>query len=113
MITSIYLITPSLYEHSGSNLLRFILLILLEKIFFYSEAKLIEQLFSKMPVIPFLVSLLQEKDVMTVTMCLFMFDALSEKMNNKETIFTREGVLEILKELAFEDACTNLKFYST
>ena len=50
---------------------------------------------------------------MTVTMCLFIFDVLIEKINNMETLIVREGVLEIMKGLAIDNVCLDLEFYST
>jgi len=104
---------PSLYEHSGNILLRFILLILLEKICFYSEAKLIQHLFQTTPITTFLVSLLSEKDIMTITMSLLIFDALVDKLNSMETLLIREGVLEMMEAIAKDNAWKNLEVYST
>ena len=49
---------------------------------------------------------------MSVTMCLFIFDALIDKINNLETLIVREGVLEIMKELINEKSYENLEIYS-
>ena len=49
---------------------------------------------------------------MTITMCLFIFDALIEKINNLEVLLVREGVLEIMKGLCNGNICENLEVYS-
>ena len=49
---------------------------------------------------------------MTVTICLFIFDALIEKINSMEILLVREGLLEIMKNLANGDACEHLEVYS-
>ena len=42
---------------------------------------------------------------MTITMCLLIFDALAEKLNNMETVIAREGVMEIMQGLAKDSIC--------
>lgn len=41
-------------------------------------------------------------------MGLFIFDALIEKINNLEVLLIREGVLEIMSELANDKSCEDL-----
>jgi len=38
-------------------------------------------------------------------MCLMIFDALVDKLNNIGTLLVREGIMEIMKELTKNDVC--------
>lgn len=89
--------------------MKYLILILIEKIFFFSTKKELQIFLQKIEISAFLSKLITSNDIMKVSFLLLICDSALQKLPELIIPFIREGILSFLEKISLEDNLKNLE----
>lgn len=107
MVCSFFPLLPPIYELNSGNFLKYLILILIEKIFFYSSKKELQLFLQNFDLASFLSKLINSNDILKIAFFLLICEKAISKLSDVVVVsFMREGILAFVEGLQNEE---NLK----
>jgi hypothetical protein len=110
LVNSFFPLLPSIYELNSGNFLKYLILILIEKIFSYSSRKELLNFLQEIDLASFLSKLVASNDILKIAFFLLITEKAVTKLADLVVVsFMREGILAFVEGLQNEENLRKLE----
>lgn len=111
MVSKFFYLLPEIYEINNGNFIKYLILILVEKIFSFSTKKEIALFLKNMDFPAFLSKLPISNDLMKIAFFLLITDSALQKLPELFIPFLREGIMDFIDKLSLDEEMKNLQVF--
>lgn len=111
MVSKFFYLLPEIYEINNGNFIKYLILILIEKIFSFSNKKEISSFLKNTDFPAFISKLTVSNDLMKISFFLLISEASLQKLPELFIAFLREGIIDFIEKLSLEEEMNFLQIF--